>query len=131
VSSPAQLLDALGKAVGEGRIARGVHRLPTALLEENSAGTRVQMILRRMPGSSHNLGGNKLYYYLKRSIESRPMLVMGNEEVDRHYRLTNTALMTVAGLRRGFARTSRASVHRAEPAPACPQFYFWRRRMRN
>ncbi|WP_267292903.1 DUF4012 domain-containing protein [Mycobacterium hackensackense] len=71
VESPRQLLEALGKAVGEGRIAAwSASPDEQKLLEETPLGHAV-------PADSapyaavviNNLGGNKMDYYLRREIE--------------------------------------------------------------
>src|SRR5258708_15475768 len=71
VSSPRQLLDALGKAVGEGRIAvwssvpdeqRLLEQTPLAHEVPNDPAPYAEVVI-------NNLGGNELDYYLTRQIE--------------------------------------------------------------
>ena len=71
VESPRQLLDALGKAVSEGRIAvwsaspadqRLLEETPLAHLVPDDPAPYAEVVI-------NNLGGNKLDYYLRRHIE--------------------------------------------------------------
>jgi hypothetical protein len=71
VQSPRDLLDALGKAVSEGRIAvwsaspadqKLLEETPLAHVVPDDAGPYAAVVI-------NNLGGNKLDYYLKRNIE--------------------------------------------------------------
>ena len=71
VKSPRQLLDALGKAVSEGRIAVwSASPADQALLEETPLAHTVPDDAAPYAGVViNNLGGNKLDYYLRREIE--------------------------------------------------------------
>jgi hypothetical protein len=71
IESPRELLDALGKAVGEGRIAvwsaspddqRVLEETPLAHIVPDDPAPYAGVVI-------NNLGGNKLDYYLKREIE--------------------------------------------------------------
>jgi hypothetical protein len=71
LSSPRKLLEALGKAVGEGRIAvwsaspgdqQLLETTPLAHVVPNDPAPYAQVVI-------NNLGGNKLDYYLRRKIE--------------------------------------------------------------
>jgi hypothetical protein len=94
IESPRQLLDALGRAISEGRIAMW-SSLPAEqqLLEETPLGHTIPED--PAPYASvviNNLGGNKLDYYLKRSIEySADSCVGDSRNSTVTVRLTNTA----------------------------------------
>lgn len=94
IESPRQLLDALGKAVGEGRIALwSSSPADQQLLEE----TPLAHVIPDDPAPYagvvvNNLGGNKLDYYLKRSIEYSADPCDGETRKSTvTIRLTNTA----------------------------------------
>jgi hypothetical protein len=94
VESPRQLLDALGQAVSEGRIAVwSSSSAEQQLLEETPLGHTVPED--PAPYAAvviNNLGGNKLDYYLKRSIEYSADACDGaTRESMVTVRLTNTA----------------------------------------
>jgi len=94
VESPRQLLDALGKAVGEGRIAlwssspaeqQLLEETPLAHVVPNDPAPYAGVVI-------NNLGGNKLDYYLKRSIEYSADACDGQTRKSTvTIRLTNTA----------------------------------------
>ena len=94
IDSPRQLLDALGKAVGEGRIAvwssspaeqQLLEETPLAHVVPNDPAPYAGVVV-------NNLGGNKLDYYLRRSIEYSADACDGEtRDSTVTIRLTNTA----------------------------------------
>lgn len=94
IESPRKLLEALGKAVGEGRIAvwssspaeqQLLEETPLAHVVPNDPAPYAGVII-------NNLGGNKLDYYLKRSIEYSADGCEGDTRKSTiTIRLTNTA----------------------------------------
>jgi len=94
IESPRQLLDALGRAVGEGRIAvwssspaeqQLLEETPLAHVVPNDPAPYAGVVV-------NNLGGNKLDYYLKRSIEYSADACNGQTRKSTvTVRLTNTA----------------------------------------
>jgi hypothetical protein len=94
VESPRQLLDALGKAVSEGRIAvwssspaeqRLLETTPLAHVIPDDPAPYAAVVV-------NNLGGNKLDYYLKRKIEYSADACDGEtRKTTVTVRLTNTA----------------------------------------
>jgi len=94
IESPRQLLEALGKAVGEGRIAvwssspaeqQLLEETPLAHVVPNDPAPYAGVVI-------NNLGGNKLDYYLKRSIEYSADACEGDTRKSTiTIRLTNTA----------------------------------------
>ena len=94
VKSPRQLLDALGKAVSEGRIAVwSASPADQALLEETPLAHTVPDDAAPYAGVViNNLGGNKLDYYLRREIEyAADGCEGGTRESTVTVRLSNTA----------------------------------------
>lgn len=94
IESPRQLFDALSKAVGEGRIAlwssspaeqQLLEETPLAHVVPNDPAPYAGVVV-------NNLGGNKLDYYLKRSIEYSADACDGETRKSTvTVRLTNTA----------------------------------------
>ena len=93
VESPRQLLDALGKAVSEGRIAvwssspadqKLLEETPLAHIVPDDPAPYAAVVI-------NNLGGNKMDYYLKRQIEYSAEAVNETRKSTVTVRLTNTA----------------------------------------